>query len=150
RLRVLGRQAADLLEGRDALRLELAEVLALALEVELALEELAVALLEHVGALVQLLVAGDEAALLGGHLVASRAGLFLGLALEPDLLFLGLEDQVLLLGSGVRDDPAGFLLGNLDRLARPPAAAHEAHRNANDETAGQRQYGDGKLVHLRP
>ena len=150
RLRVLGGQAADLLESRHALRLELAEVLALALEVELALEELPVPLLEHVGPLVQLLVAGDQAALLRRELIAARARLVLRLTLEADLLFLGLQDQVLLLGPRIREDPAGLFLGDLDRLVREPAATHEPQGHANGETADQPQKGDADVFHLRP
>src|SRR5262249_1609995 len=137
-----------LLEGRHAFRLEPAEVLALALDVQLALEELPVALLEHVRALVELLIAGDEAALLAGELVAARAGLVLRLALEADLLLLRLEDQVLLLGSRIRDDAPGLLLRDLDRLARPAAPGHEAHAHANGETADQRHEGDGDVIHF--
>ncbi len=62
-LGVLGGQAADLFEGRDPLLVELGELLALVLEVALAVDELAAPLLEHVGALVELLVAGEQAAL---------------------------------------------------------------------------------------
>src|SRR5207244_7053835 len=132
-----GGKAAHLLQGRHTLGVELADLLALAVEVDLALEELAVALLEHVGPLIELLVAGEEPALERGDLVAAGAGLLLGLASEPDLLFLRLEDQVLLLGPGVGDDPAGFLLGDLDRLARPAAAGNESHGKTNGETADE-------------
>ena len=53
----------DLLEGRDPLLVELGERLALVLEVALAVVDLAALLLEHVRALVELLVAREEAAL---------------------------------------------------------------------------------------
>ena len=75
-------------------------------ELALALDELAVALLEHVAALVELLVALEEAALERRQLAAPGARLFLGLALEPELLVLGLEDQLLLAGPGLGLDPA--------------------------------------------
>ena len=89
-----------------------------AFELPLALEQLAIALLEHVGALVELLVALEQATL-EAELGALGAGLVLGLALEPDLLVLGLEDQVLLLGARLRDDAARLVLGGLDRLGGP-------------------------------
>ena len=77
------------------------ELLALACRARARGRELAVLLLEHVGALVELLVALEEAALEGGQLAASGAGLVLGLAAEPELLVLGLEDQLLLAGASV-------------------------------------------------
>src|SRR4029077_14421528 len=102
--RVVGGHATDLLEGEDTLRVQLAEVLALAVQLDLALEELPVPLLEHVGALVELLIARDQAAFLARELGAAGAGFVLGLAKEANLVFLGLEDEVLLLGPGIGDD----------------------------------------------
>ena len=55
--------------------------------------EFAVALLEHVRALVQLLVALQQPALEPGELGASRPGFLFGLALHAQLLVLGLEDE---------------------------------------------------------
>ena len=132
-LGVLGREAADRLEGRDPLLVELLQLLAALVELDLLLEELAVPLLEHVGALVELLVAGMEAPLQVGELSAPRAGVLLGLALEADLLLLGLEDQVLLLGPGIRDDASGLLVGNLELLAGPPVPCRGTPRRANGE-----------------
>ena len=128
----------------DALGVELAELLALALELDVSFEQLAVALLEHVRPLVQLLVPREEAALEGAELVAPRACLVLGLALEADLLFLRLEDQLLLRGAGVGDDACGLVLGGLDRLVRPTASRDEA----DGDTTGQRHEGDGEVFHL--
>ena len=56
-LGVLGGHAADLLEGDDALLVELLELVAALVELDLLLEELPIPLLEHVRALVELLVA---------------------------------------------------------------------------------------------
>ena len=56
------------------------KVLAGLVELALAVEELAIALLDHVGSLVQLLVALEQAAFEAGELVALGAGLVLGLA----------------------------------------------------------------------
>ena len=56
-LGVLGGHARDPLEGGDLLLVEPGELLALVLELALAVDDLAALLLEHVGALVELLVA---------------------------------------------------------------------------------------------
>ena len=68
--------------------------------------ELAIALLEHVGALVELLVALEQAALQAGELAAPGACLFLGFALHAELLVLRLEDQLLLASPGLGLDAA--------------------------------------------
>ena len=143
-LGVLGGHAADLLEGDDPLLVELLQLLAALVQLDLLLEELAVTLLEHVGALVELLVAGMQPALVVGELGAPLPGVVLGLALQADLLFLGLEDQVLLLGSRVGDDPGGLLGCRLDRLVRPLAAGDEAQPEANGD-ADQRPKGEGSI-----
>ena len=57
-------------------------------------------------ALVELLVALDEAPLLRGQLAAACPGLFLGFATEAELLVLGLEDQLLLAGASFGLDAA--------------------------------------------
>ena len=124
-LGVLGGHAADALEGDDPLLVELLQLVAALVELDLLLEELPVALLEHVRALVELLVAGVQPALQVGQLGAPLAGVVLRLALEADLLFLGLEDQVLLLGARVGDDAGGLLGRGLDRLVGPLAARGE-------------------------
>ena len=147
-LGVLGGQAADLLEGRDALLVELLQLLAAPVELDLLLEELAIALLEHVGALVELLVAGVEPALEVRELAATLAGVVLGLALEADLLLLGLEDQVLLLGPGVRDDAGSLLVRDLELLAGKAVPGEEPNADANGK-ADQRRKGDGDF-HLHP
>ena len=69
-----------------------------------------------------------EPALEVGELGAPLAGVVLGLALEADLLFLGLEDQVLLLGAGVGDDPAAFSVAALIDWFAQLAAGDEAQR----------------------
>ena len=146
-LRVLGGHAAHLLEGDDALLVELLELVAALVQLDLLLEQLPIPLLEHVRALVQLLVALVQPALEVGELGAPLAGVVLGLALEADLLLLGLEDQVLLLGSSIGDDAGGLLGRSLDRLIGPLAARGEAHAKTNGE-ANQRRKGDGDVIHF--
>ena len=102
------------------------------LHLALAVVDLAALLLEQVGALVQLLVAAEEAPLQALELAALRPRLVLGLALQAQLLVLGLEDQVLLLGPGLGHDPAGLVLGGLQRLAGEQAACEETHGHADD------------------
>ena len=84
-----------------------------------------------VAALVKLLVTLEESAFEGGQFTAAGAGLFLGLALEAELLVLGLEDQFLLASPGLRFDPPGFGVGRLDRLRGPQAS----HQRAKDGSA---------------
>ena len=67
-------------------------------------DQLAVALFEHVGALVELLVALEQPALEIAELGAPGASVFLCLARDADLVILGLEDQFLLLRTGLGDD----------------------------------------------
>ena len=145
RLRVIGSETADLLERRHALGIEPTEVFSLPLEVQFPLQQLPIALFEHVGPLVELLVPGGQTPLDGGQLAPARPSFLLGFPEQADLVFLGLEDEVLLLGSSVGDDPSGFFLGDLDRLVCPPASCHET----NGHTNGQRHEGDGhKVFHL--
>ena len=92
------------------------QLLALGLELLLLDQQLAVALLEHVRALVELLVTLEEPALEVAEVGALGAALLVELALEADLLLLGLEDQLLLLGARLGDDPGRLVLGGLDRL----------------------------------
>jgi len=101
-------------------------------ELALAVEELAIALLEHVCPLVELLVAGEEAALERGQLAAPRSGLFLGLALHPELLVLRLEDQFLLASARLGFDPARFGGGSLHRLGCPERAQEESCDGSTD------------------
>ncbi len=138
-----GRHAAHLLEGCHALGIELGEFLAGAVQLDFALQELAVPLLEEVGPLVELLVPGLQPAFDRGQLIAARACLVLRLAGEPDLLLLRLEDEFLLLGPGIGNDACSLFLGNPDRLVGPEASGDEA----NGRTTGQRHEGDGKVVH---
>ena len=137
RLGVLGRHAADPLERRDLLLVGLRDGLPGGLELALAVEELAVALLEHVGPLVELLVALEEPALERRELVALRPGLVLRLALEAQLLVLRLEDQLLLAGARLGLDPAPLGLGRLHRLRGPVAAG----KHANDGSSDGRDHG---------
>ena len=141
-LGILGGHAGDLLEGGHALLVELREVLALVLEIALAVVDLAALLLEHVGALVELLVAGEQAALEVLELGPALARLLLGLALLAQLLVLRLEDHVLLLGASLGDDPGGLVLGGLDGLARNDAADDESHGNADDRGDHRRDQDD--------
>ena len=137
----------DALERGDLLAVGAGEVLAGLVELALAVEELAIALLEHVGALVELLVAGEQAALEAGQLGAPGAGLFLGLALHAELLVLRLEDQLLLAGAGLGLDPARFGGGGLHRLGCPEAAHENAeYGSADGGHDGHRQ--DEQWFHL--
>ena len=149
RLGVLGRDAAHPLEGGDLLLVGLRDLLASSVDLALALEELAVALLEHVGALIELLVALEEAALERRQLVSPGSRLVLGLALHPELLVLGLEDQLLLAGAGLRFDPTRLGVSGLHRLRRPVRAGeHAEHGSADGAQQGRR--GDDQWFHLRP
>jgi hypothetical protein len=129
--------AADALEGGHVFLVGAGEFLAGALEFSLAVQELSIALLEHVGAHVELLVAGKKPALEGGEFAALGSGFVFGLALEPHLLVLGGEDQLLLLGPCLGDDAGGLLLRALDGLVGDYAAAQEpktsAHKSSHDD-----------------
>ncbi len=131
-LGVLGRHARDALERDDLLAVGAGELLAGLVELALALEELAIALLEHVGPLVELLVALQEPALEPGELGAPGAGLLLGLALHAQLLVLGLEDELLLAGSGLGFDAARLGRRRLHRLGGPEAAQEYANGDSAD------------------
>ena len=112
------------------------EVLLGLVELALAVEQLAVALLEHLRPLVQLLVALGEASFLGGELVASGPRLLLRLAGEPELLVLGLEDQFLLAGARLGLDAAGLGLGGLHALGcphRPDQRAEQRSAEGGDQ-----------------
>ena len=136
-LGVLGGHVGDPLERGDLLGMGAGEVLAGLVELALAVEQLAVALLEHVGALVELLVALEEPALEAGQLGAPGAGLLLGLALHPQLLVLGLEDQLLLAGAGLGFDAARLGGRRLHRLGGPEAA--QEYANGDAANGGQRR-----------
>src|SRR4051794_1123698 len=141
-LRVLGRQPRDLLQRGNPLLAQLRERLALALEVPLAIVDLAALVLEHVRALVELLVARQETPLEVLELRALLAGLLVGLALLAQLLALRLEDHVLLLRPRLGDDARGLVLGGLDRLARQDAAGDEPRDHADDRGDQRRDYDD--------
>jgi hypothetical protein len=143
RLGVLRGQPRHALQGDDLLRDRAGEVLLGLLEFAVAIEELAVASLEHLGALVELLVTLYEAAFLRGQLAAPRPGLFLGLATEAELFVLRLEDELLLAGAGFGLDATGLRLGRLHPLRCPHAAGecaeygsadggHEGHRHEGE------------------
>src|SRR5581483_12324856 len=100
-LRVLGGQPAHAFEGGHPLAVKPGDLLAGSLDLVLAVEKLAVALLEHVSPLVELLVALEEPALETAQLGPLGPGLVLRLALEPELLVLRLEDEVLLTLAGL-------------------------------------------------
>ena len=132
RLGVLGGHLADRLEGGDLLLVGLRYILASSLELALAVEQLAIALLEHVGALVELLVALEEATFKGAHLRAAAARLILGLALHPELLVLRLEDQLLLACARFGLDATSFGMGRFHRLRGPHPARDHAERGSAD------------------
>ena len=132
-LRVGSAQPADTLKGGHLVLGRPGKLLARLVKFAFALDELAIALLDHVGALVDLLVALEEAALEVVELTPLRASFVLSFTLQAQLLVLGLEDQVLLLGSGSLDDQGSLLLGLLDPPARPDAPAEEAEYGDADE-----------------
>ncbi len=143
-LGVLGREAAHPLERLDLLLVGAGNLLAGPIELALAVEELAVPPFEHVGPLVELLVALEEPAFEVAELGALRPGFVLRLALEADLLLLGLEDEVLLLAARLLDDEGGFLLGLLHGTAGEDAATHESeYGTAGEGQQADRRHDDG-------
>ena len=131
-LGVLGGHVRDALERGHLLAVGAGKVVAGLVELALAVEELAVALLEHVRALIELLVAGEEPALEAGQLGAPGAGLFLRLALHAQLLVLGFEDQFFLAGACFGLDPTRFGRRGLHRLGCPEAAQQHADDGSAD------------------
>jgi hypothetical protein len=120
-----------------------------AIGLALAFEQLAGTLLEHVGALVELFVTLEQPPFERGKLAASCSCLFLGLALEAQLLVLGLEDQFLLARTCLGLDAAAFGRCGLHRLGCPDAA----QENAEYGSAGGGQEGhhhDELDFHLTP
>ena len=85
-------------------------------------------------ALVELLVSLQKPALEAGQVGALGAALVVELALHPDLLVLGLEDQLLLLGARLRDDPGRLVAGGLDRLVGDDAAQEESERQTAERS----------------
>ena len=146
-----GGHAADTLESGNVLLLGTGQFLPTLLELALAIEQLPIALLEHVGPHVELFVAGQQPALERGQLGAFGAGLVLGLALEMELLVLRGEDQLLLLGSGLGHDPSGLLVRALKCLVGHDAAGEEpdtdAHEGGHDDSGHK---GDGIHMNLPP
>ena len=147
-LGLVRRQAADPLERLHLLAAGAGELGALGLQLLLADEQLAVALLEHVRALVELLIAGQEAALEAGQVVALGATFLIELAMEADLLLLGLEDELLLLGTRLGHDALGLLVGSLDGLRGDEATRHETDGEPADGHHEQDDRHDDGFVHL--
>ena len=146
RLGVLAGHPAHPLERPDLLLVGLGDFLAGPVDLALPVEDLAVATLEHVGPLVELLVALEEASLEVGQLGPLGAGLVLRLALEADLLLLRLEDEVLLLAPRLLDDQGGLLLGLLDPAAGEDATCQESENgSAGEGQQGHRRY--DKRIH---
>ena len=146
-LRLVRAHAADTFEGLYLLLLGMHQALSLRLELLLAGEQLAAPLLEHVRPLVELLVPLEQSTLEVGEVRALGSPLLLELPLQSDLLVLRLEDELLLLRTGLGDDAARLVMSGLHRLRRDDAAGQEAH----DQTAGDRRqhdhYGDDVTVH---
>jgi hypothetical protein len=132
RLGVFGGHPRHALERDDLLADRLGQLFLRLLELALAVQQLTVAALEHLGALVELLVPLHEAPLLRGQLAATGPRLFLGLAPETQLLVLGLEDQLFLAGTGLGLDAAGLGLGRLHALGCPHAAGERAEYGSAD------------------
>ena len=133
------RQPADALEGDDLL---LACAWASSsrglVELALAVDQLAVALLEHVGALVELLVALEQPALE----VLTAPGAWRAPRPRPRAArrtFSSLASRIrsFCWRPGSLDDPRGLVLGLLDRLARH----HAARKEAEYGSAGEGQHG---------
>ena len=150
-LGVLGRHVGDPLERDDLLGMGAGEVLAGLVELTFPFQQLAIALLEHVGPLVELLVALEEPALEAGQLRPPGPSLLFGLALHPQLLVLGLEDELLLASAGLGFDPTCFGGRRLHRLRGPQAA--QQYANGDTTSGGQdghRQEGQGFHLQFLP
>ena len=145
-LGLLGGHLADAFEGHDLLLARPTQLLALRFQLLLLDQQLPVALLEHVRALVELLVALQQPVLEVAEVGALRATLVLQLPLHPDLLLLGLEDEVLLLGACLRDDAASLVLGGLDGLVRDDPPREESHGDTADDRHEDDHDGDD-IVH---
>ena len=136
RLGVIGAEPGHALQRDDLFLGRAGEVLAGLVEIALPLEELAIALLEHLAALVELLVALGQAPLLRGQLVRAARVPRPRPHAEPELLVLGLEDQLLLAGPRFCLDPAGLGLRGLHALGCPHRADQCAQQDADG--GGQR------------
>ena len=147
-LRLVLRHLGDSLERGDLLGTSAGELFLGLIELSFAGDQLAVALLEHVGALVQLLVALEQALLEAGKLGASRSGVIFGFASESDLLVLGLEDQLFLLSAGLGDDARRLVLRCTDRLRRQHRARHEPDsETGSDGQHNHHRQNDG-IIHI--
>ena len=147
-LGVLGRHPRDTLEGGDLLALRSGQVLAGLVEFALAIEQLPVAQFDHLGSLVELFVALQEASLQAGEFVALGPGFVLGLGLHAELLVLRLEDQFLLASAGLGLDAASLGLRGLHRLGGPDAAREYA-KDGSDGGGHEGHRHDERCVHLR-
>ena len=130
-LGIFGTHAADPLQGRHVLKLFLGELLAGNLVLAFAIQQLAVALLEHVRPEIELLVSGQQTAFESGKLGPLGASLVLGFALQAHLLVFGFENQFLLLGARLGDDSIVLVLGALDGLIGDLTAKQEANDHAH-------------------
>jgi hypothetical protein len=127
------RHAAHALESRHMVLVGAGQFLSGGFEFALSVQKLAVALLEHVGAHVQLFVTGQEAAFKAAEFGALGAGFVFGLALQAQLLVFGGKDQFLLLGACLGNDAGGLLLRALDCLTGNQAAGYEAYDRARNK-----------------
>ena len=91
---------------------------------------------------------GQEAPLEVGQVVALGAALLVELAMEADLLLLGLEDELLLLGARLGHDALGLLAGGLDGLRCDESARHETDCEPADGHHEQDDRHDDGFVHL--
>ncbi len=150
-LGVLRRHPGHAFECGDLLAVGAGQVLAGLVEFPLAFEELAIALLEHVRALIELFVALEQAALEPGQLGAPRTAFLLRLALHPELLVLRLEDELLLASARFRLDAARLRGGRLHRLGRPQASQEDAYgKTADRGHHGHDQQGQGFHIRFLP
>jgi hypothetical protein len=101
-------------------------------EFTLTVQELAIALLEHVCSLIELLITLEQATLQAREFIPPCARLFLGIALHLQLLVLCLEDEFLLTGTSLSLDAARLGGRRLHRLGCPDAAHEESGYGSAD------------------
>ena len=141
---------ADALEGRDLLQAGLGELLPRLRRAPLAPSQLAIALLEHVRALVQLLVALEQAALQVGQLAALGAGLLLApLAARRTCSSLAWRMSSFCWARASATMRAGLVLAARTVCVATDAARHESDtETGNDGNEGHHRHYDG-IAHIR-
>ena len=105
-------------------------------------EQLGLALLEPCRLTVERLLPVQESALGALERGALLARLFLGGAAQVEDLVLALEDDLLLLGPGLRDEPLAVLLGVLHGARGDEVAHHEADDDSDGGGYGRHDHDD--------